>query len=132
MVKNPYIIRPTLPASAKARTGDVMLIKCRTLSCTARATYHAGAASGMRVNIFYSPDGSNWDTVAYAYYDVNLSAGNTVQETAIIDAPEHGSVKFELENLDAGEAITDAKLWITIQAWPEGKNPNTHQIIGKE
>jgi len=128
-MKDPYLIRPSLAASARARTGDVKLIKCRTLSVTATGTYNASGTDALRVNIYYSPDGTNWDTVPYAYYDVNLTTGERCQETAIIDAPEHGSVKFEAQNQDATYAVTNVKLWITIQSWPEGENPNTHQII---
>lgn len=80
------------------------------MSC--RLTYGAGATTGATVNIYYSPDGDNFDTVAYLSFLVDLSAGNTVQESAILDLPEHGYIEVKVSNGNA--ASTQVQLWYTV------------------
>jgi len=122
MVMEPPALRslPSLPANGKQLMGSVSFLRPRTMTVTTRVTYDAAATSGIRVNLYFSPDGKLFDTIAYTYYDVNFTAGKTVQETKIIDAPEEGYMNFEVENLDTSYAAMDIKLWVRIQEWGEG------------
>jgi len=119
-MENPFIHKASLAASATTRTSSIPLTNCRTVSITGRCTYGGGAGTATRVSVYYSPDGSKWDTVSYTYFDITLSAGNTVQRTVIIDMPEHGYIKLGVANLDAGAAVTELDVWYSIQSWPNG------------
>jgi len=116
-METPFLIQATLPANSKVRTSDIVLTRCRTFSITARVDFHAAATSGVRVSIYYSPDGSNWDTVPFAYYDIVLVAGATAQQTQTIDVPEHGYIVMEVHNLDTAQVVRNIKLWYSIQAY---------------
>lgn len=116
-MEKPILLVPLIAASGKKATSDIVLTKCRTLSISARVTYNASATATARVNLYYSADGNNFDTIPYTYFDIDLTAGGTVQETKIIDAPEHGYLKFEVENLDASYTLTNCMLWYSIQSW---------------
>lgn len=106
----------TLAAGTTSALGDCDLIDleyAKTLSVTAECTYDASATGGMRVHLRSSYDGSNFDTVDWDYWDVDLSAGNTVRKTAN-ENPFPRYLKVLLENLDAGYDITDAKVNIAM------------------
>jgi len=110
----------SLAASAEEIIGNIGFVKPRTMTVTARVNYNAAATAGIRVNLYFSPDGKNYDTVPYTSFDVNLTAGATIQETHIIDAPEEGYMKISVENLDAVHAAIGIYAWVTIQEW-QGK-----------
>lgn len=99
--------------------GAINLVRARTVTITARVKFHGSATGDVRVEVFHSPNGNDWDTSAYATFDVSVSAGARVQKTAIIDPPEHGYLSVTLTNEDATYAVTDHKVWYTIQAWPK-------------
>lgn len=106
-----------LAASAKKRLGNIDCRKVRTASITCRVDYHGSATSGVRVNLYFAADGTHFDTVAYATFDVNLSTGSTVQETHVFDFPEHGYMDVEIENLDGAYAATNIMVFDTIVKW---------------
>ena len=109
---------PSIAASGTFRQeGDIPLIRARTLSITARITFHSSATKGATVYLYYSPDGTNWDTIAYTSFEITLTAGQTVQRTLPIDVPEHGYIKVHVTNDDSSYAATDLKCWYTIQSW---------------
>jgi len=119
-MKSPFLIKASLPATATvSQAGDIPLIRARTVSVTVRLTYAAGATAPCRVHLRYSPDGKNWDTVDIDYFDVDLTAGATVQRTEPIVIPEHGYVKVLIENLDSAQAVTDIKAWYSVQSWKD-------------
>ena len=129
-MEQPFLTTAILAASGKVRSSDLVLTKARTVSVTCRATYNSSATSGVQVNVYYSPDGSNFDTVVYTSYIVDLTAGSTIQETKILDVPEHGYLKFEVENLDATYTATNIKLWYSIQSWQDaGEYARGHEIV---
>ena len=104
--------RGSIPASVEQSFGNVTLNNTRTATITCKITYGAGATTGATVNLYYSPDRGQFDTVAFASFLVNLNPGNTVQETAILDLPEHGYVEIKVSNGDA--AATDVELWYSL------------------
>lgn len=109
----------SLAASGTQIIGNLDCRKVRTVSISCRVTYNASATSAVRANLYFSPDGENYDTVAYAYFDVNVTAGSTIQETGIFDFPEHGFMKVEVYNQDASYAATAVKVWSTVVKWSE-------------
>jgi len=115
--KGPIGSISTLAASAENIIGNLTLVMPRTITITARVKYNAAASQGLKVKLFFSPDGENYDTVAYTSFDVNFSAGAAVQETKIIDAPETGYLRISVQNLDTGQSATGIKVWTTIQEW---------------
>lgn len=115
----PFAIWAIIPASEERRTDDIVLTRARTLSITTRVTYAAGATKPVQVNVYFSPDGSNWDTVPIDYYTVTLAAGQTVQESYLAAVPEHGWTKIGIQNQDSANAVTDVKVWYTIQSWKD-------------
>lgn len=114
-MKNPIGSIDNLALSAEKIVGNVKLYRIETFSITTRVTYHGSATLGLRLNLYFSPDGKNYDTVPYAYYDVDLTAGGTIQESKLVDAPEQGSLKITVQNLDSTYAATGISVWVSIE-----------------
>lgn len=112
--KTPIGVISSLAASAEGIAGDVTLYRLETIAVTVRVTYHASATVAVRLKLYFSPDDKNYDTVAYAYFDVDLSAGETVQETKLVDSPEGGNLRVAVENLDAVYAATAISVWVGV------------------
>jgi hypothetical protein len=110
----PNITKALLPVSSKMRGRVIECDLARTLTVTGRCTYNASGTAALRVNLYYSPDGVHFDTVPYTYFDLNVTAGSEVQESALIDPPEVGYLVPEIENLDASYTITDITIWETV------------------
>lgn len=108
---------PSFAASATSRQfGTFNVDKVRTAVITCRLTYGSSSSSGAVLNLYYSPDGENWDTVPYLSYTINLTASGTIQESKILDVPEVGYLKAELVN-GAGDTSTEAFIWVTKRRW---------------
>ncbi len=105
----------SLALSTEQIIGNLKLYRVETFTVTTRVTYNGAATAGLRLNMYFSPDGKNYDTVPYAYYDINLTAGGTIQETKIVDAPEQGSMMFKVQNLDGTYAATIIKVWTNLE-----------------
>lgn len=103
----------SLAASGTYELGVIDLTLMRDFCLSFRATYHASASGtgALRVNLYYSPDGVNYDTVPYTYYDVTVNPGETVQRTVNIDVPPMGYLKTVVSNQDTTYAITSIMGW---------------------
>lgn len=110
-----------LGISLERKLNVVELEKIRTLTITAKCTYDGSATVGAVLNLYYSPDGENWDTIPYAYFNINLTAGSTVQETHNIDAPEHGYMSIAIKNNDSSYTVTDILIFKSESNWGEKK-----------
>lgn len=109
----------TLAASGSGQIpGQIPLVRARTLSVTVRMTMGASIDANATINVYYSPDGNNWDTLAYATQAVAFTAGETVQKTFIVDPPEHGHLIVKVENGSQSDTITNVIGWYSIQSWP--------------
>jgi hypothetical protein len=106
-----------IAASEKYPMGIVNMGQMRDLVVTSRILFNASATLGARLNMYYSPDGELFDSIPFAYYNITLTAGATVQESAIIDAPSVGYIKMEMENLDSGYSITNAEVYTSFSRW---------------
>jgi len=107
------------PSSSVWSTGSIPLVRARTVTLTARVTFAAAANASVTMNVYFSPDGNNWDTTPYAVLGIPFTASATIQRTLLVDPPEHGYLRVELANGDAVRTVTIAQLWYTIQSWDE-------------
>lgn len=109
----------SLSASGKKVLGFQDLENARTITITCKATTHGDATKGVRVNVYYSPTGEreDWDTIPFAYFDIDLTAGSSTQESHNFDLPEKGTCRVEIENLDASENATFIQTWLCIKRW---------------
>ncbi len=99
-----------LAASATSTIANCVSVDMRhgplTLALTVRATYNAAAVLGLRVHVRTSPDNVNWDTEDWDVWTAGFTAGATIRETEHYDTcPMY--LKVLIENLDAGQAITN-------------------------
>ena len=107
----------SIAASATYEVGTVEVKNLRTLTVTCKVAYNGSATAGVRLAVYYSPNGKSWDTVPYAYFDVNFSAGATVQETHVFDMPEDGAVTVKVINNDTSYSATDVDVWFSEATW---------------
>lgn len=124
-MKKPWFFKPSLAASGTLYgTGNIDLVKARTVSITVRCTFNASAQASATLNVYFSPDGNHFDTVPYATETIDLDAGETVQETVIIDPPEHGYLSADIVNESSSYALTDIKTWYTVQSYEFYNGPS--------
>ena len=117
MMKKPIAIKPSIAASGTwTLPGTINLIRCRTFSVSLRSTCGASIDANILVEAFYSPDGNNWDSVSIDSYEVDFSAGSTVQESAVLKVPEHGYIYLKVTNLSDADTLTGTSIWYSIQS----------------
>ena len=98
--------------------GTINLVRARTLSFTVRLTCGASLNADPEVDLFFSPDGQNWDSIPYTSFTMTFTASTTIQKTVIIDPPEHGYVRFAVVNKSSAGQLTNVVSWLSIQSWP--------------
>jgi len=119
-MRNPWFIKASLAVSESIMSpGDIPLVKARTVGITASVAYPAAADVDATVYLYYSPDGSSWDTIAFTSFDLTRTASATVQRTVILDIPEHGYLKAKVTNGSAAKTLTNIKVWYSVQSWEE-------------
>lgn len=77
-----------------------------TIAGTFAAT---AAATGLRLQVFYSPDGTNWDTDAYATIEPTFTASSSTSQTKQKSRPVTavpGYYKCNVVNLDGTNLAT--------------------------
>jgi hypothetical protein len=128
-MQNAWFVCSSIAASgSKWSEGTISLHKARTLTITTRVTFGGSIDADTTVYVYYSPDGVNWDTYAYTSYVLTYDAGETEQETVIIDPPEHGYMRTKITNGSSADTLTDVKQWYTIQSWGERKGSSKGSI----
>ena len=131
-MKTPLLNAGAVPAAGRAYSASIALIRARGMSVHARVLFHASATLKATIEVYTSPDGNNWDTTPYGSFDINVSAGNERQASAYIVAPEHGFIKLAVYNTDTAYALTWAKLWYTIQSYPNGTAQEHGSVLKDE
>lgn len=117
-MEKPWFLVPVVPISGSVVSpGDIAFVRARTVSVTVRCTFDSSGDTDATVYVYYSPDGSHWDTIAFTSFTLTVSAGNEVQRTVNIDFPEHGYGKIKVMNGDATYTITKVMAWYTVQSW---------------
>lgn len=112
----------SLAASATQIIGNFHTGKCRTLSVSAKGTYHASATSGITIKFYIDHPDIGVDTEPFTSFVPTLSAGNKVQRSALIDVPEGANVLVKITNDDGTYAVTELAVGIILSKWeyPEG------------
>jgi len=99
--------------------GSIPLVRARTLTITARMTFSAGSIADTTMNLYFSPDGNNWDTTPYAFIAIPFTASATIQRTLLVDPPEHGYILIQYVNTDQVGSVANVTTWYTIQSWDD-------------
>jgi len=132
-MKTPLGILSNIAASGSTFiSGVIPLVRARTLSITTRLTCGGSIDADPQMDLFYSPDGQNWDTVAYTTWTMTFTASGTIQKTAIIDPPEHGAFRVKVTNKSAADVLTDVNVWYSIQAWPPEPSQSSGDLTKRE
>lgn len=116
-MKNPFFSIQEVAASGTIKTSSFNLNYARTISVTVQIDCGAALDADTTVNVYYSPDGNNWDTINYTSFTLAFDAGNTVQRTVLIDTPEHGALILEIVNGSAADTLDNVYCWYSIQSW---------------
>jgi len=108
-----------VPAGSERSFGSIEVKNARTVTVTVRLTYNASATSGATINLYFVPEKGRRDTIPYAYFDVDFTAGAVVQKTALVDPPEDGQLIITIKNNDSTYSITNAECYVTVGYWTE-------------
>ncbi len=128
-MRQPWFMESIIATSGTKRSpGAIALVKARTLSITTRLTFNGSGTDDATINIYYSPDGSNYDTEPFADWTITVDAGETEQRTVVIDVPEHGFIYASIVNGDSSYTLTSVKMWYAIQSWEQGISENIGDI----
>ena len=119
-MRSPWCQLGTIPAGGSVWSkGSIPLVRARTVTFTGRVNFAAGANAAVTMNVYFSPDGNNWDTTPYAVLGIPFTVSSTIQRTLLVDPPEHGYLRVQLANGDQTRTVTIAMLWYTIQSWDD-------------
>ena len=110
-----------IPAGQRRYTKFIDLVRARGVSITGRVLCDSGTTDSPVMEVYYSPDGQNWDTIAYDTVTLTRSASAYVQATAYIVVPEHGYLRYAIYSGGTTDDISNAKLWYSIESHPDGK-----------
>lgn len=126
-MRQPFYTGPEIAASGTDRTGPINLVKTRKLSITFEVTFGGSIDADAEIEAFYSPDGNNWDNLAFASWAITFTVSTTRRITKIIDVPEHGKIEFKITNGSSADTLTNPRAWYSIQSWDKEVIPNQPQ-----
>ena len=109
----------SLAASGTENVGSIYTRHCRTLAVSCRVTYNASATSGITLKFYADNEEVGVDTEAFTSFVPTLSAGNTVQRTVLIDAPEGRSLLVKAVNGDATYTATNIIVGYSLARWKD-------------
>lgn len=104
------IFTGTIKANITANCGIIELDHVRTLALQLCADYNASAASPAVLQLFYSPDGQEFDSVVFDSWTLNLSAGSRQRKSKHYDLPEQGFLMLKIQNQDSTYDLTNVRL----------------------
>jgi len=79
---------------------------------TARCSYGSSSTQELRISIFYSPDGKNYDNIPFTFFDVDFKANTVQQKTQLIEILPTGIFVIKVKNRDTGRNVTGISLFI--------------------
>ena len=82
------------------------------VAITARCSYSSTLTQELRISIFYSPDGKNYDTIPFTFFDVDYKASATQQKTQLIEILPTGIFIIKVKNMDPNINVTGISLFI--------------------
>jgi len=83
------------------------------VAITIKVDYDASATDGASFGVYWSPDGTNYDTDTDDSYTLPFAAGASKQKTYMFEAP-HSYLKINVANADATYDAT-VSIWVTYQ-----------------
>lgn len=117
-INQPWFQSASIPASGTLDSpGAIELVRARTLSVTVRLTFGGSIDADTTINVYYSPDGKNWDSIAYTSMTIPYTVSATKQKTIIIDPVEHGAIKISIVNGSSADVLTNVTAWKTLESW---------------
>ena len=129
-MRQPWFMEVTVPTSGSARSsGAISLVKARTLSITTSVAFPAASTDDAIMYLYYSPDGSHWDSISFTSWAVTHTASTTVQRTVVVNVPEHGFIRAVLTNGSSSKTMSNVMVWYTIQSWQEGTGADKGSIL---
>lgn len=118
-MKTPWFKEGSIPASGTLRSpGDFALVRARSASVTIRLTFGASIDADTTVNVYYSPDGTNWDSVVFTSFVIAYTVSTTKQRTIALNVPEHGYMIISVVNGSSADTLTNIVAWYSVQSWP--------------
>lgn len=116
----PWFTQALVAASGVVDSPGVLdLIRARSLSVTVQVTFGGSVDADTTVELFYSPDGTNWDTYVYATFAITFDVSETEQVTKFFNVPEHGFMKVKITNGSDQDTLTNLKVWYSMDSWVE-------------
>jgi len=82
------------------------------VAITARCSYALVHTEGLRISIFYSPDGKNYDTIPFTFFDIDIKANAVQQKTQLIEILPTGLFIIKVKNMDPTKNVTNISLFI--------------------
>lgn len=116
-MKNPFWETDTITASGNVKTSTIKLNKCRTLAVKFELTFGASIDADATWDAYFSPDGNNWDSLAYTSGAITYTANTVVSKTFNISVPEHGWLYFKITNGSSADTIDKVRVWKSIQSY---------------
>lgn len=109
---SPLMTVASIAASGSAEFGAINLRGLSAICVTGRVTYNASASGAVTVNLYFSPDGKKWDTIAFGSKALTVSAGDVVQASVIVSVPDSGWLRIVMSNADSTYTATSASVWM--------------------
>ena len=116
-----YIDEATLALSTATALGDcanIDMVKAMQLAVTVEATFNASATGALEVTYRPSYNGTDYDTAAWQGYTWSIAAPGSatpIRLTSYPLAPVARGLKVIVSNTDSTYAVTDLKVYATIQ-----------------
>ena len=82
------------------------------VAITARCSYGSDIIQELRISIFYSPDGKNYDNIPFTFFDVDIKANAVQQKTQLIEILPTGLFIIKVKNIDPTKNVTNISLFI--------------------
>ena len=82
------------------------------VAITARCSYGSDITQELRISIFYSPDGKNYDTIPFTFFDIDIKENAVQQKTQLIEILPTGIFTIKVKNMDPTKNVTNISLFI--------------------
>ena len=82
------------------------------VAITARCSYGSNITQELRISIFYSPDGKNYDTIPFTFFDIDIKENAVQQKTQLIEILPAGIFTIKVKNMDPTKNVTNISLFI--------------------
>ena len=82
------------------------------VAITARCSYSSNPTQELRISIFYSPDGKNYDTIPFTFFDIDFKENVVQQKTQLIEILPAGIFIIKVKNMDPTMNVTNISLFI--------------------